>query len=492
MPDSDKSSNKKPTGSRAKQDLPEGISRRQFLAGGTVLGLAASFGPWVITGRRARAADKRLKLLQWSHFVPSYDSWFDDFAKRWGEDNDVEVSIDHISIADLTTTLSSEISAGSGHDLIELGPEAAQFEPSLIALNDLNEEIQQAFGKPFAVSERVSYNPVTKRYYAFCHGWTADPGNYRKSLWQTAGSAAGPHTWQDLADIGGAIKHEQGVQAGIGMSQDIDSNMAARAVLWSFDTAVQDESGAVILDQGHYYKRTIEALKYFKDLYGKALTPEVFAWNAASNNQSLIAGRASFILNSISAYRSAQAVRPDIAKDIFFTPALRGPNGTRWANVHVLYNYVVPKFAKANADTAKAFIRHLVANYDMALYQSKLYNSPSYFGTPIPEGDRGYAPVSGAKTLQDLNDAWFDHDPFKLPGEASDKLRVLKDAVDWTTNLGHPGYANPAIGEVFNTFVIPNMVATVARGQDTPEDAVKRAAAQIHDIFAKWRKRGLV
>lgn len=492
MPDSDQRSSKKPVGSRARQNPPEGISRRQFLAGSSALGLAASLGPWVITGRNARAADKRLKLLQWSHFVPSYDTWFDDFARSWGEENDVDISIDHINIADLTTTLSSEISAGSGHDLIEMGPEAAQFEPSLIALNDLNEEIQQEFGKPFTVSKRVSYNPVTKRYYAFCHGWTIDPGDYRKSLWETAGAADGPHTWQALASVGGEIKRKQGVQVGIGMSQEIDSNMAARAVLWSFDTAVQDKSGAVILDQGIYYKRAIEAVKYLKDLYEKALTPEVFAWNAASNNQALIAGRSSFILNSISAYRSAQEVRPDIAKDIFFTPALQGPDGTRWANAHVLYNYVVPKFAQANVQTAKAFIKHLIANYDMAIYQSKLYNSPSYFSIPIPQGDRGYEPASGAKTLQDLTDAWFDNDPFTLAGETGGKLRVLKGAADWTTNIGHPGYANPAIGEVFNTFVIPNMVANVARGQDTPEAAVKRAAAQAHDIFVKWRKRGLV
>ncbi|HET8700478.1 MAG TPA: ABC transporter substrate-binding protein [Nitrococcus sp.] len=492
MPDSDKSPDKKPLASPTTRESMTGISRRQFLVGGSALGLAAGLGPWVITAPRARAAGKRLKLLQWSHFVPSYDKWFDNFAKSWGEENDVEVSVDHISITELTTTLSSEISAGSGHDLIELGPEAAQFEPALIALDDLNEEIRREFGQPFSVAKRVSYSPATKHYYAFCHGWTADPGDYRKSLWQTAGLAGGPRSWQDLARAGGEIKRKQGVQVGIGMSQDIDSNMAARAVLWSFDTAVQDQSGAVILDQGVYYKRAVEAVKYLKHLYEQALTPEIFAWNAASNNQALIAGRASFILNSISAYRSAQEVRPDIAKDIFFTPALQGPQGTRWANVHVLYNYVLPKFAQANAPTAKAFIKHLVANYDMAIYQSKLYNSPSYFDTPIPQGDRGYPPVAGAKTLQELTDAWFDNDPFKLPGEASGKLRVLKDAVAWTTNLGHPGYANPAIGEVFNTFLIPNMVANIVRGQDRPEAAIKRAAAQARDIFAKWRKRGLV
>lgn len=492
MPGSGQNSNNKPATSPVNRNSVADISRRRFLVGGSALGLAVGLGPWIITGRSARAAGKRLKLLQWSHFIPSYDKWFDDFAKRWGEENEVDISVDHIGVAELAAALSSEISAGAGHDLIELGPEAAQFEPSLIALNDLNEEIQQQFGQPSTVSRRVSYNPVTKRYYAFCHGWAINPGNYRKNLWETAGAADGPRTWKELAGTGGAIKRHQDVPVGIGLSQEIDSNLTVRAVLWAFDTALQDKSGTVILDQGIYYKRAVEAVKYLQDLYAKALTPEVFAWNTTSNNQALIAGQASFVLNSISAYRSAQGSRPDIAKDIFFTPALQGPDGTRWANMQGVYNYVVPKFAQANAQTAKAFIKHLVANYDMAIYQSKLYNTPSYSRVPVPPGERGYEPLSGAQTVQDLSEAWFDNDPFKLPDEAGGKLRVLKNAVEWTTNLGHPGYANPAISEVFNTFVISNMVTRVARGQDQPEAAVKQAAARIHTIFAKWRERGLV
>src|SRR3546814_348093 len=179
------------------------------------------------------------------------------------------------------------------------------------------------------------------------------------------------------------------------------------------------------------------------DLYHKTMTPAVFAWNAASNNQDLLAGKASYIVNSISAYRSAQQSKPDIAKDVFFTGPLAGPNGTRWANVHVLYNYIIPKFAKAREDTAKQFIKHLVENYDQAMYHSKLYNSPSYFNTAIAKGDRGYPAVKGATTLQDLNDTWFTNDPFKLDGEADGKLTALNGATGWTTNMGHPGYSRP-------------------------------------------------
>ena len=87
-------------------------------------------------------------------------------------------------------------------------------------------------------------------------------------------------------------------------------------------------------------------------------------------------------------------------------------------------------------------------------------------------------------------DGWLAKDPFGA--KPADKLAFLKDATDWSTNIGHPGPANTAIGEVFGTFVIPNMFASAARGEATPKEAVAEAEAQIKPIFEKWRKRGLV
>lgn len=465
-------------------------SRRRVLKAGGLAGLAAIGAP--LFPLNAFAADKTLKILQWSHFVPTYDKWFDAFAKAWGEANGVKVTVDHINIADLVTTTTSEMSANSGHDIIELGPEAAQFTPNVLDMADVNQEAAKQFGPIVDIIKRVSYNPVVKQWYAFCHGWTVDCGDYRYSLWKKAGMDTGPSTWMQLLDVGEKIRKEQGVEVGIGMSQELDSNMVARSVLWSWGASVQDADDNVILGTGKNRELAIGAVKYMADLYHRTMTPAIFAWNAASNNQDLIAGKASYIVNSISAYRSAQETKPDIAKDVFFTGPLAGPSGDAWANVHVLYNYIIPKFAKAREDVAKRFILHLAANYDQAMYYSKLYNSPSYFGTPVPSGDRTYPAVKDAKTLKDLNDVWFTNDPFKLPGEADGKLKPLIPATKWTTNLGHPGYSNPAVGEVFNTFVLPNMMAKAARGDLKPEQAVDQAAKQIESIYAQWRGRGLI
>src|SRR3989338_11595834 len=97
--------------------------------------------------------------------------------------------------------------------------------------------------------------------------------------------------------------------------------MAGRALLWSFGASVQDKNEKVIINS----PETIAAIKYMTRLYKNAMSDEIFNWNAASNNQALVAARASYILNSISAYRTAQKTIKKVADDIFFTPALKGP-----------------------------------------------------------------------------------------------------------------------------------------------------------------------
>jgi hypothetical protein len=86
--------------------------------------------------------------------------------------------------------------------------------------------------------------------------------------------------------------------------------------------------------------------------------------------------------------------------------------------------------------------------------------------------------------------SWLSKDPFGA--KPADKLAFLAKATDWATNIGHPGPANPAIGEVFGTFVIPTMFARAARGETSPTQAVADAERQVNAIFAKWRANKLV
>ncbi len=90
-----------------------GTTRRRFIQTAGAVGLAASVGPFIIP-RPARAAKKTLKIIQWNHFVPGYDKWFDNtYIKEWGEKNDTEVIVDHVGIPALSSRAAAEVSKSS-------------------------------------------------------------------------------------------------------------------------------------------------------------------------------------------------------------------------------------------------------------------------------------------------------------------------------------------------------------------------------------------
>src|SRR2546430_2234661 len=84
-----------------------------------------------------KRAQKTLKIMQWSHFVPAYDAWFDKYAKDWGTQKGVEVTVDHIALADLTTRANAEVAAQQGHDLFQFLSPPGAFEPQVLDMADV-------------------------------------------------------------------------------------------------------------------------------------------------------------------------------------------------------------------------------------------------------------------------------------------------------------------------------------------------------------------
>jgi multiple sugar transport system substrate-binding protein len=418
-------------------------------------------------------AGTTLSITQWSHFVPRYDQWFDAYAQQWGAANNVKVTVQHISYADLNSTLAAAIAAKSGSTLMQMNATPAAFIQGLQPLNDLNEAAKSAFGEGVAPCTHQAYLPIKKEWYAYCVGWVVDPGDYRISMWKDAGFPQGPVTYDDLLNGGTKIYEKTGIPVGVGMSPEIDSEFYARSLIWSFGGRVQDACGSVSLDS----PQVVDAVKHQAKLFHAAETPEVFSWNAASNNQAFVSGRASYIQNSISFYRTAQASNPKNAADTGFRPGLKGPTGEVHQTAHVWFIYVVPKYVTDTNQilAAKKFMLDLTANYSSDTYYSKLYDFPAYPPT-VPQLDQ--------------KGGWIDHDPWG--SNPPDKLSVLRGALSWTAWLGYPGYADPATSEVYNTFLLSTMMAQAARGEKTPEQAVKDTATQVQKITEKWKRLGYV
>ncbi|MCC7483403.1 MAG: extracellular solute-binding protein [Burkholderiales bacterium] len=442
----------------------QGVSRRKLIRAAGAAGLAASVGPFILT-RPARAASKTLKILQWAHFVPAYDKWFDnEYTKKWGEKNNTQVIVDHVGIPAINSRAAAEVSAQKGHDLFMFLWPAPTYETQVIDHKEIYQEVERKHGKAIDLAVKSTYNPKTRKYFGFSDSFVPDPVNYRIDLWGEAGMAKGPATWDDVLKVGKKIKDKHNIPVGIGLSAELDTAMAVRTILYSFGGSVQDQQGKVILDSKH----TLEAVKFVRALYKETMTPEVMAWDASSNNRALIAGKLSLCLNAISTTRTAENDKLPIAEQLGLTKALKGPVRAIGLE-HVMNCYVIWNFAE-NKDGAKKFLVDYIDNYLEGFKASQYYNFPCF-----------------PKTVPDLPKMLAD-DPHKPKG----KYSVLADVLQWATNVGYPGYANAAIDEIFNTWVLNTMFAKAASDTLSPEAAIKEADKKCKAIFAKWQAKKLV
>ncbi len=437
------------------------ITRRDFVKITATGTLGAAAGPFFLFPERAQAQQKTLKVLQWSHFVPGFDKWFDGvFAKQWGQRHNTNVSVDHITVREVNARGAAEVSAGKGHDLFLFQFPPAAYEKQAIDLTDVYQEVERKHGKVIPLGHRSTFNPKTRKYFAFSDSYVPFPGNWRKDLWEQAGYPNGPDTYDDLRAGAKKIRDKFGNPCGIGLSHDNDTSSAVRAILWSFGGSEQDESGNVVINS----KQTIEALKFMRALYQESETPEVFTWDETSNNRAMLAGNISYTMNAISITRTAEKENSEMSKKIWLCPALRGPV-RRMSPGNVVNYYVIWQFAE-NKEGGKQFLVDLVDNFGDAFKASEFYNFPCF-----------------PSTVPDLQDQ-LAHDPKASPQE---KYKVLRNVLDWTTNVGFPGYATNAINEVVSTFILNTMFARVARGEISPEDAAGAAEKEIHRIFDRWK-----
>ena len=207
------------------------------------------------------------------------------------------------------------------------------------------------------------------------------------------------------------------------------------------------------------------------DIYQRGETDEIFGWDPAGNNNFLYSGKGSLIFNAISATRTPEDRNLPFANDLWIWPIPKGPHG-RLGYQHVMGCWWIWKFAP-NQAAAKKFLADLEIHYKDAFLASKFYNFPSF---------------PGAYPFKQIRKA-VAQDKHRPLG----KYGVLTTiAQKYTTNPGHPGYANAAFGEMFAKSMIPQMFAQVSQKKMTAQEAVNAADREIKSIYAKWRKLGKI
>ena len=356
------------------------------------------------------------------HFVPEYDTWFDKFAKDWGEKNKIAVTVDHIPVQNIPARAAAEASAGSGHDLFGFNGSggAHLYRKFFIDVADLVKETEKKYGKVTTIGKQLGYNADDGTWSAFPDFYINFPGMYQKSLWDEIGMK--PDTWDNLR-IGGAKLKAKGHPVGISLGHSNDPSTTWRGLLWSYGASIQDEAGKKIVLNS---KETVEATKYAAALYKEAMTADVLSWNDSSNNQYIDSGVGSYIINPISAYRTAQKLNKKLADDIFVIEPPKGPAKQIMGAASEFYG--IWKFAK-NKEAAMEFLRHYSANWPEAFKASEGYNNPCFAGLvpkpmPILSNDPTSTPHDKLAILQDFGQV-VRHPGLSGAGDARDGRDLL-------------------------------------------------------------------
>jgi multiple sugar transport system substrate-binding protein len=442
------------------------LLRRAGVAAATMgaAGLAAPYafaGPHRFTGRWL-AGD--LSIVQWAHFVPRYNAWFRTWAQAWGEQNDVEVTVDLEVYTLLPQLAAAEAKARRGHDIFGFLSPPARYEEHVIDHSAIVREVERTSGPYGELGRKSTYNPRTKRFFGVSDYHVPAPLIWRHDLWNAIGQS--PATWEHVRDAAASLK-ASGHPIGLGMANDADSNVALLSLLMCFGAFLQDEAGVLTIDS----QNTVEAVEFMADLQARGGESGVFDWNVTSNNQFVLSGRGSLIVNAISAIRRADDLGMPFARELWIWPVPHGPRGRlgpgQYTSVYSVWNFA------RNREAAERFVADLCLASSEATPAADFFNFPSFPGAH-PDKEIYKAAAADRRAPKG-------------------KYSILTTVASrYTANAGYPGHTNAAVQETLDRFLIPQMFARVAQGRMTAADSVRATAAQMRPIWRKWRGVGRI
>jgi multiple sugar transport system substrate-binding protein len=439
------------------------LSRRNFLR---VAGGAAAFGPFFLFSPHALASQKPLKIAKWTHFLPEFDDWFVKvWANDWGKKNNAHVTVDLIPVEEIRDRAFAEVKAGKGHDIFIFPWPPAEFHQNVIDHASVYRAVASKVGAIQQLAFRSTWNPATRKYFGFADFWMPSPVHYFEDYWVQVGMPLGPVHQGGLLGGGRTIRDKFGVPSGLAFSPTLEGNITLHTILYSRRAFILDAAGKNVIFNKNAF--SLGALGYANAIVQLSGTPEQLTWGSGGSARAMVAHKASASINAISLVRTAEKENPEVGKVLWLQPPLIGASGMGiTALPHVTNCSSVWSFSQ-NQEGATKFLADLVDSSRTGYEKSLGCNFPIY-----------------PKTVPDIV-VRLQKDP---QGGPIGKYMALKDALHWTPNLGVPGFASPAYMEIFNTSVIPRMLAQIVKGEKSPQDVAAAGAQEMQRIVDKWKE----
>jgi ABC-type glycerol-3-phosphate transport system substrate-binding protein len=338
------------------------LTRREFVAATAATSAVLIAAPYV---RSAHAAGK-VSIGFWDHWVPGANKTSTDIVNEWAEKEKVEVQIDYITSQGNKNlvTIAAEAQAKSGHDILAMPTWWPHANTEL--LEPMDDVMKPLIAQNGAVNGTASYlGQLDGKWHAvpFCIGSQIKGPCTRIDLMKQyanidvqamypAGSPPKAENWTlDTFLKAAEACQKGGFPFGIGLGETSDSVDTAGAIFQSYGAELVDAKGNLTVKTD----AVRQALDYYKRLIA-FLPPDVAAWDDASNNKWLVAGKGALIMNPPSAWAVAKRDAPQVAEQCWTHGFPSGPKG-RFAP-YLPYFLTVWNFSK-NKEASKSLITAL-------------------------------------------------------------------------------------------------------------------------------------
>jgi ABC-type glycerol-3-phosphate transport system substrate-binding protein len=423
------------------------MTRRRFVETTAVAGGALVAAPFLGGKAPAYAQARKVHYLQWTSFIPAADAEIDRQAEEFTKATGIEMTVEKINQNDMPARITAAIESNQGADVIQLNAN----QPQLFAngLADHNALLEELMGDQLYDWARgaATVDGVARGVPLFNIG---NAIAYRKDFFEEFGVSV-PNTWEEYLEAGRVLKNNN-LPVGQTLGHTFgDAPTFAYPLLWSFGGMEVDESGKVVIDSAE----TRAALAFMREFWEAACDPGGFAWDDTSNNRAFLGGTISASLNGASIYfvpKNDPAQYPGLAENIGHFNNPEGPAG----RFHMMQprTLAIMEYSP-NKEAAAEYIRWSAEEANFSEFMSV---------------NQGY--------IQGVTPKWEDHSVWQ-----SDPAIAI-----YATNPRYgrsPGYAGPwnrESGEVTEKYIIVDMFARAARGED-PDDVVAWAQQELENVY---------
>jgi multiple sugar transport system substrate-binding protein len=423
------------------------MTRRKFVETTAVAGGTLVAAPFLGGKAPAYAQERRVHYLQWTSFVAAADVEIDRQAEEFTKATGIQMTVEKINQNDMAARITAAVESGSGADVIQMNAN----QPHLFAngLADHNALVEELGGGEYyewalgaATVDGVARSvPLFNIGNAIC---------YRKDVFAELGLAV-PNTWDEYLEVGRELKNNN-MPVGQTLGHTFgDAPTFCYPLMWSFGGQEVDESGKVVIDS----EGTHKALAFMKEFWEAACDPGGFAWDDTSNNRAFLGQTIGATLNGASIYfvpKNDPEQYPGLAEklDHFLNP--EGPSGR--------FHFVGPR-----ALSIMQYSRNKEAAAEYIRWSSQEDNFSEFMSV-----NQGY--------VQGVTPKWEDHPVW----QSDPAIAIYATNPRYGRTAGYAGPWNRQSGEAQEKYIIVDMFARAARGED-PEAVAAWAQGELENVY---------